>query len=68
MAKMKDFNEITYFEDYQKDINFSFLQSLVLISAYICGINKEAQDIKMFENKTENKRKNPGLHKPKVEK
>jgi hypothetical protein len=51
IQEMKDFNEITYLEDYQKDINFSFLQSMVLISAYICGINKESYDLKIFENK-----------------
>lgn len=55
--KMKDFNEITYLEDYQKDINFSFLQSLVLIAAYICGLNKESQDIRMFEARNETKRR-----------
>ena len=48
---MKDFNEINYLEDFQKDINFSFLQSIALISAYICGINKESYDLKIFENK-----------------
>lgn len=49
---MRDFHEITYLEDYQKDVNFSFLQSLVLIAAYICGINKESYDIKLFENRS----------------
>jgi hypothetical protein len=59
-ANMKDFNEINYLEDFQKDINFSFLQSLVLVSAYICGINKESMDIRMFEARQETQRKLKG--------
>lgn len=48
---LRDFNEITYLEDYQKDLNFSFLQSMALISAYICGVNKETYDLRIFENR-----------------
>mgnify|MGYP003842119647 CR=1 FL=1 len=43
------FDEITYLKDYKKNVNLSYLQSIVLISAFIAGSNREATDIKLFE-------------------
>jgi len=43
------FDQITYLQDYKKNVNFSFMQSIILISAFIAGSNKEATDIKIFE-------------------
>eukprot|EP00355_Strombidium_rassoulzadegani_P000262 CAMPEP_0168609292 /NCGR_PEP_ID=MMETSP0449_2-20121227/1119_1 /TAXON_ID=1082188 /ORGANISM="Strombidium rassoulzadegani, Strain ras09" /LENGTH=206 /DNA_ID=CAMNT_0008649407 /DNA_START=18 /DNA_END=634 /DNA_ORIENTATION=+ len=43
------YDEITYLNDSQKNSNFSYLQSIILISAYIAGSNKESTDTKLFE-------------------
>lgn len=43
-----DYRRITHLEDYKKNINFSFMQSMVLISAYLAGHNKERMDGKVF--------------------
>lgn len=42
------YNEMKYLDDYKKNLNFSYMQSLVLISAYVAGSNKEAQDTRTF--------------------
>lgn len=42
------FNEMKYLDDYKRNLNFSYIQSLILISAYVAGNNKEAFDTKMF--------------------
>jgi len=41
--------EITYLNDHKKSINFTFLQSMALIAAYITGSNKESLDCKLFD-------------------
>ncbi len=46
--KVFDPQKITHFEDYKKNLNFTYMQSLFLISAYIAGVNREALDSKMF--------------------
>ena len=43
------FTEITYLQDSRKNVNFSFMQSLALITAYVAGSNKESLDLKLFE-------------------
>lgn len=62
-----DYKKITYFEDYKKNINFSFMQSMVLISAHLAGHNKESMDGKIFSRERSKYRqgktrvdKNPG--------
>ena len=44
-----DYNHITYLQDYKKNSNFSYLQSIFLIAAFIAGSNRESTDIKLFE-------------------
>lgn len=46
---MTDHTEITYLSDIKKQVNFSFMQSMALIAAYIAGMNKESSDIKLFD-------------------
>ncbi len=46
--KCFDYRTINYLETYNKNINFSFLQSLCLIAAYLAGANKESFDPKIF--------------------
>lgn len=41
--------EITYLRDLKKSVNFTFMQALALISAYVAGMNKESMDMKLFE-------------------
>jgi hypothetical protein len=41
--------EITYLNDFKKAINFTYMQSIALIAAYIAGMNKESMDCKLFE-------------------
>ena len=41
--------QITYLNDYKKSINFTFLQSMALIAAYVTGMNKESLDCKLFD-------------------
>ena len=43
-----DYRKINYLETHKKNINFSFMQSLCLISAYLAGANKESLDSKIF--------------------
>lgn len=43
------YDEITYLKDYKRNVNLSYLQSIILISAFIAGSNREATDIKLFE-------------------
>ena len=44
-----EYNQITYLQDFKRNSNFSYLQSIVLISAFIAGSNKESTDVKLFE-------------------
>lgn len=44
-----EYDQITYLEDHKKNRNFSFMQSLILIAAYIAGSNKESTDVRLFE-------------------
>lgn len=44
-----EYDLITYLEDHKKNRNFSFMQSLILIAAYIAGSNKESTDARLFE-------------------
>ena len=44
-----NFREITYLQDSKKNVNFSYMQSLALITAYVAGSNKESLDLKLFE-------------------
>lgn len=41
--------EITYLQDFKKNVNFSFMQAMALIAAYIAGTNKESMDGKIFD-------------------
>ena len=43
------YNEISYVKEYKKEINFSYMQSMILISAFIAGSNKETTDLRLFE-------------------
>lgn len=43
------YDEITYLRDYKINSNFSFLQSIILISSFLAGSNKESTDTKLFE-------------------
>ena len=52
------YDEVTYLEDFKNNINFSYMQSMALIAGYICGINKESTDLRMFEKSTMNKQRN----------
>jgi hypothetical protein len=36
-------------QDFKRNSNFSYLQSIILISSFIAGSNKESTDIKLFE-------------------
>ena len=47
--EVTDHTEITYLSDIKKQVNFSFMQSMALIAAYIAGMNKESSDIKLFD-------------------
>ena len=43
-----DYNKITYLSDFKKNVNFSIMQSLILIAAFLAGRNKESLDQKIF--------------------
>ena len=43
-----DFRKINYLDTYKKNQNFTFLQSICLIAAYLAGSNKESLDLKIF--------------------
>ena len=57
------YDEVTYLEDFKNNINFSYMQSMALIAAYICGINKESSDLRMFEKSMQHKQRNVKLSK-----
>lgn len=42
-------SDICYLEDFKKQANFNFLQSMALLAAHIAGTNKESIDTKMFQ-------------------
>lgn len=50
-----DYKKITHFENYRKNKNFNFMQSLILICSYIAGQNKETTDLKMFQKERSKK-------------
>jgi hypothetical protein len=43
------YDQITYLQDFKRNTNFSYLQSMVLIAGFLAGSNKESGDCKMFE-------------------
>ncbi len=43
-----DFRKINYLQTHKKKINFSYLQSMCLIAAYLSGANKETMDSRIF--------------------
>ena len=43
-----DYKRINYLETYKNEQNFTFLQSLCLIAAFLAGSNKEAMDSRIF--------------------
>ena len=43
-----DYKRINYLDTYKNNQNFTFLQSLALIAAYLAGSNKETLDLKLF--------------------
>ena len=43
------YDQITYLQDFKRNSNFSYLQSIIIIAAYLAGSNKESGDCKMFE-------------------
>ena len=51
------YDEVTYLDDFKNNVNFSYMQSMALIAAYICGINKESTDLRMFEKSTMHKQR-----------
>jgi hypothetical protein len=53
-----DFRKINYLETYKRNINFSYMQSLCLIGAYLAGANKEKIDNKIFVKTQQKIRKN----------
>ena len=55
---MFKYNEVTYLEDFKNNINFSYMQSMALISGYICGIKKESTDLIIFEKTMQHKPRN----------
>ena len=55
---MFKYNEVTYLEDYKNNVNFSYMQSMALIAGYICGINKESTDLRIFEKTMQHKLRN----------
>lgn len=54
------YNEISYVKEYKKEINFSYMQSMILISAFIAGSNKETTDLRLFEVDRSKYRKQTG--------
>ena len=48
-AETYSYDQIASLEDHKKNRNFSFMQSLILIAAYIAGSNKESTDGRLFE-------------------
>jgi hypothetical protein len=61
---MFDVKKINYYENHKKNVNFSFMQSLCLIGAYLAGANKEQIDNRIFSNRVQGKmRKNQGQSK-----
>ena len=53
-----NYKMITYVDDMKKQMNFSFLQSLALCAAFITGMNKESQDIRLFDKTQKSKPRN----------
>lgn len=43
------FDQITYLSDFKRNSYFSYMQSMILISAFIAGSNKESTDIRLFD-------------------
>ena len=43
---------INFLDEFQKGQAFTFLQSIILISAYLAGVNKESFDINLFQKTT----------------
>lgn len=43
-----DYRTMSYFEDSKKNLNFSQMQSIILIGAYLAGQNKESMDVKLY--------------------
>ena len=54
------YNEISYLKDYKKEINFTYMQSMILISAFVAGSNKESTDLRLFEVDRSKYRKHQG--------
>ena len=43
-----DIKKITYFENYKKNVNFTYMQSMCLIAGYLAAANRECLDQRMF--------------------
>lgn len=43
------YNEITYLEDKKANKDQPYMQSIVLLAAYIAGTNKESTDVRLFD-------------------
>lgn len=54
-----DHRKINYLETYKKNINFSFMQSICLIAAYLAGANSEKHDGKIFTKLGSRTRRQP---------
>lgn len=52
-----DYRKINYLQTHKKNINFSYLQSMCLIAAYLSGANKEAMDSRIFTKQQHKKMK-----------
>ena len=44
-----EYDHITYLQDFKKNSYFSFMQSIILIAAFLAGSNKESTDIRLFD-------------------
>ena len=44
-----EYDKITYLGENRTSLNFSYLQSIILIASYIAGSNKEQTDVKLFD-------------------
>eukprot|EP00347_Sterkiella_histriomuscorum_P014360 403361169 len=52
---------INQLENSKKNMNFTYMQSLCLIAAYLAGANKECIDQRMFQNRSISTRSKKGL-------
>lgn len=59
-----DFRKINYLETHKRNVNFSYMQSLCLIGAYLAGANKEHWDLKIFQKNQQKFRQRQHMAKP----